>query len=229
MGATGWAPMALCGHHCWERGVRRRTSVVYIGLSKSDYLALQEHWIKKPKAVWPFPRAKGEGCLLERHWAEALVCRGSSVPAASLPCLWCTDLSNKHQEFSLEVRANPQPPVVPLQKMWILPAALHTFPCVAGVFYCRWGLHSRERMGFYYFSNKISEAGDVCVCLHNVHMKSCRHVLWFQHLLCAFADLRNECIYLCAAAGEMCRSSPASSEKGQLYVHYTAGFSQKIT
>lgn len=60
---------------------------------------------------------------------------------------------------------------------------------VGAVFYCRYGLRSIERMGFYYFlNNKISKPGKMCV-LHNVHMKSYRHMLWLQHLLYAFVPL----------------------------------------
>ena len=150
---------------------------------------------KKPKAVWPIPKANAEGHLLEGHWAEALVHASlqgqlwAALPPASLPRLQCTDFSSKHQKSFLEVRANPQPHLVLLKKMWILPVILYIFLCVGTTFCCRYGLCSIERMGFYYFlNNKISKPGKMCV-LHNVHMKSCRHVLWLQHLLYALVPL----------------------------------------
>lgn len=76
---------------------------------------------------------------------------------------------------------------------------LYIFLCVAAIFYCRYGLSSIEKVGVYYFlSNKISKPGKMCV-VHNLHMKSGRHVLWLQHLLYAFVPLltseMNICIY----------------------------------
>lgn len=58
-------------------------------------------------------------------------------------------------------------------------------------FYCRCGLHSRERMGFIAFQIKAARQV-TCVCVHT----QCVHVLGLQHLLCASAGLRNECVHV---------------------------------
>lgn len=68
-------------------------------------------------------------------------------------------------------------------------AALHTFLCA--VLLQVWFAQQRKD-GVYCFSNKSSQAGDVCVCV----CAQCVHVLGLQHLLCASAGLRNECVHV---------------------------------
>lgn len=162
--------------------VRSRRRVPYVELSKFGYLALG----KSPGQCGQFP-----GCLLERLWAEALVCRGSSVPPASLPCLQCSDLSNKHQELSLEVRATPSLLLCHCRNVNSSCSFAHL--SLWGCFTAGTVCTAEEKWSFITFHMK-SARQVTWACFHNVLMKSCRHVLWLQHLLCASAGLRNECV-----------------------------------
>lgn len=77
-------------------------------------------------------------------------------------------------------------------------------------FYCRCGLHSRERMGFIAFQIKAARQV-TCVCVHTVCARAgiaapplC--LCWPQKWMCS-----------CAATGEVCGSS-VSSGKGKLSI-----------